>query len=105
MIIAIQVRFWYNCIRAPGCSAAWLARLPWEQEAGGSNPSIPTIYIKKPLLKVVFLCSFTLINVDADSLLIHNTLKHYANFGLTKSVPKKIKAANKTIVAPEAVDQ
>jgi hydroxyethylthiazole kinase-like sugar kinase family protein len=25
-----------------GCGAVWLARLPWEQEAGGSSPSIPT---------------------------------------------------------------
>ena len=26
----------------PGCSAAWLARLLWEQEAGSSNLPIPT---------------------------------------------------------------
>lgn len=26
-----------------GRSAAWLARLPWEQEVGGSNPLAPTI--------------------------------------------------------------
>src|SRR5579864_4762856 len=25
----------------PGRSAAWLARLLWEQEAGGSNPPVP----------------------------------------------------------------
>jgi hypothetical protein len=25
-----------------GCSAAWLARLLWEQEVAGSNPAIPT---------------------------------------------------------------
>jgi hypothetical protein len=28
----------------PGCSAAWLARLLWEQEVAGSNPAIPTIF-------------------------------------------------------------
>jgi hypothetical protein len=27
----------------PGCSAAWLAHLLWEQGVGGSNPLIPTI--------------------------------------------------------------
>jgi hypothetical protein len=26
-----------------GCSVAWLARLLWEQEVGGSNPLTPTI--------------------------------------------------------------
>ena len=26
-----------------GRGAVWLARLPWEQEAGGSNPLAPTI--------------------------------------------------------------
>lgn len=26
-----------------GCSAAWLAHLPWEQGVGGSNPLTPTI--------------------------------------------------------------
>ena len=29
--------------RRSGCSAAWLARLPWEQEVAGSNPAAPTI--------------------------------------------------------------
>ena len=27
-----------------GRSAVWLARLPWEQEAGGSNPLAPTTF-------------------------------------------------------------
>jgi hypothetical protein len=30
-----------------GCSAAWLARLLWEQEAGGSNPLTPTIRLTR----------------------------------------------------------
>ena len=29
--------------RATGCSAAWLARLLWEQEVRGSNPRSPTL--------------------------------------------------------------
>ena len=32
-----------------GRSAAWLARLPWEQEVGGSNPLAPTISSAVPL--------------------------------------------------------
>jgi hypothetical protein len=28
--------------RKPGRSAAWLARLLWEQEVPGSNPGVPT---------------------------------------------------------------
>ena len=29
--------------RRSGRSAAWLARLPWEQEVAGSNPAAPTM--------------------------------------------------------------
>ena len=36
-----------------GCGAAWLARLLWEQEAGGSNPSIPTNFDYGPLAQLV----------------------------------------------------
>ena len=32
-----------------GRSAAWLARLPWEQEVGGSNPLAPTISLNNTL--------------------------------------------------------
>ncbi len=29
---------------APGRGAAWLARVLWEHEVGGSNPPAPTLY-------------------------------------------------------------
>jgi XTP/dITP diphosphohydrolase len=35
----------FNLPKPSGRSAAWLARLLWEQEAGGSNPPVPTSYI------------------------------------------------------------
>jgi hypothetical protein len=35
------------CKRHSGRSAAWLARLLWEQEAGGSNPPVPTSYFNE----------------------------------------------------------
>lgn len=35
-----------------GCGAVWLARLLWEQEAGGSNPSIPTSFEYGPLAQL-----------------------------------------------------
>lgn len=31
-------------IGVSGCSAAWVARLLWEQEVEGSNPFTPTIF-------------------------------------------------------------
>jgi hypothetical protein len=36
-----------------GRSAAWLARLPWEQEVTGSNPVAPTIFRNEPFGKNV----------------------------------------------------
>ncbi len=47
-----------------GRSAAWLARLPWEQEVVGSNPTAPTIDQQKALeysSKAFFVCIFILI--------------------------------------------
>ena len=32
----------FNFPIVSGRSAAWLARLPWEQEVAGSNPAAPT---------------------------------------------------------------
>jgi hypothetical protein len=34
-------------VRIAGRSAAWLARLPWEQEVGRSNRLAPTIFVSK----------------------------------------------------------
>ena len=33
------------CCSITGCSSVWLERLIWDQEAGGSSPSTPTIHI------------------------------------------------------------
>gem|GEM_PF-2010863 len=44
-----------------GRSAAWLARLPWEQEVGGSNPLAPTSKIKGLCLYGITLFLFQLI--------------------------------------------
>jgi hypothetical protein len=33
-----------------GCSAAWLAHLPWEQDVGSSNLSAPTSFIHDPVV-------------------------------------------------------
>ncbi len=40
---------------ASGSSAAWLARLVWDQEAAGSNPAFPTTatFLELPYLTVV----------------------------------------------------
>lgn len=32
-----------RCLDKPGCSAVWLARVVWDHEAVGSNPTTPTI--------------------------------------------------------------
>ena len=37
-------RFFIHTVLS-GRSAAWLARLPWEQEVAGSNPAAPTTYL------------------------------------------------------------
>jgi hypothetical protein len=42
--------------RATGCSAAWLARLLWEQEAAGSNPAIPTVQIQFSNMLTINMC-------------------------------------------------
>ncbi len=47
----------FNHPLVSGRSAAWLARLPWEQEVAGSNPAAPTIFPCIPLLIDVF-CTF-----------------------------------------------
>lgn len=31
-----------NPLNIPGCSSAWLERVPWEHEVAGSNPVTPT---------------------------------------------------------------
>ena len=36
----------HSLLICSGCSAAWLARLVWVQEVGGSNPSTPTIFLE-----------------------------------------------------------
>ena len=36
-----------------GCSAAWLARLLWEQEVAGSNPAIPTVIVVRPAIQEI----------------------------------------------------
>ncbi len=42
----LEVRVW-DLIVPSGRSAAWLARLPWEQEVGRSNRLAPTIFFKR----------------------------------------------------------
>ena len=47
----------FNLPQLSGRSAAWLACLPWEQEAGGSNPPVPTNYINlERVLSTVSTC-------------------------------------------------
>jgi hypothetical protein len=45
--ISSLIKFWMFELprygNTPGSSAAWLARLPWEQEVVGSNPASPIV--------------------------------------------------------------
>ena len=41
----LEMRIWLLEFIFSGRSAAWLARLPWEQEVGRSNRLAPTIFL------------------------------------------------------------
>ena len=43
-----------------GCSAAWLARLPWAQEVPGSNPGIPTSHVRENFWQNLFIVNIVL---------------------------------------------
>ena len=45
-LILLEIK---RTIREPGCGLAWLWRLLWEQDIGGSNPPIPTILYERDI--------------------------------------------------------
>ena len=67
----------FSCFFEPaGCSAAWLARVPWEHEVASSNLATPTIpllqqrsrrlYVTLVIPWMVFFCLFHLLKREQE---------------------------------------